>query len=105
MLMYPELHLMHPLTHSLVMLTGDTEVALMTLMPNKYFDQTFYMVRYLPEERPRDSQRTRPAHNAAAYSATHRSFLLVAAIPTQDANDGDEPMPTAWRAHDVGRAG
>ena len=29
----------------------------MTLMPNKYFDQTFYMVRCLPHERARDSHR------------------------------------------------
>ena len=29
-LMYPEIHLMHPLTHSLVMLTGDTEVTCST---------------------------------------------------------------------------
>ena len=43
----------------------------MTLMPNKYFDQTFYMVRCLPHERARDSHRTRPAHNADAYSAPH----------------------------------
>ena len=77
----------------------------MTLMPNKYFDQTFYMVRCLPHERARDSHRTRPAHNAAAYSAPHRSFLLVAALPAQDANDGDEPMPTACAPMDVGRAG
>ena len=87
------------------MLTGDTEVALMALRPCKYFAQTLYVVRCVPIERLRDSHRTRPAHKCSCSLGHEQVILLVAALPAQEANDGDRSMATAYAPMEVGRAG